>query len=158
VSRQRVIVAISAAGALTGCDPLFQTQYRQALAPASDKECVQAALRSVPLIAVVSPSTRPTERGVTASYDIVVRDSATARGHWEGEVEMTAGDTTSLRVSYAYMGYATPPRRDRARWEAEAHEILEAVRRKCAPGTPSHITCKSVGGIFGQRGACSTAA
>jgi hypothetical protein len=156
--RQRQMLAVGAAVALTGCDPLFQTEYRQALAPASAEECVQAALKSAPLIAIVSRSTRPAKGGVTASYHIVVRDSVTAGGHWEGEVAMAAGDTTWLKVSYAYMGYATPPRRDRARWESEAHEILEGVRRQCAPGTPSHITCKSVGGIGGQRGACTTAA
>ena len=156
--RQRVMVAVGTAVALAGCDPLFQTEYRQALAPASAEECVHAALQSAPLIAIVSRSTRPAERGVTASYHIVVRDSATVGGHWEGEVAMAAGDSSWLRVSYAYMGYATPPKRDRARWEAEAHEILEGVRGRCAPGIPSHITCKAVGGIGGQRGACATAA
>jgi hypothetical protein len=59
-------------------------------------------------------------------------------------------------VSYGYIGFATPPRSDRARWEGEAHEILESVRARCAPNAPSAITCRGVGGLGGQVGACST--
>ena len=157
MTKKRSLGAVAAVLLVMGCDPVFQTEYRQALAPASAAQCVQAALQSAPLIAIVSRSARPPERRATASYHIVVRDSATTGGHWEGEVAMATGDSAWLWVSYAYMGYATPPRQDRARWETQAHEILEGVRRQCAPGTPSHITCKAAGGLGGQRGACSTA-
>jgi hypothetical protein len=143
--------------AITACDPLFSTEYRQPIAPLSPDQCVEAALQRSPHIAVVSREKNPYDRAVTSAYHIVVRDSATIGGDWDGEAARERrGDSTWVRVSYSYMGYATPRRTDRARWEGEAHDILETVRARCAPDVPSAITCKGVGGIFGQKGACST--
>jgi len=97
MSSRRALISFTALLALTACDPLFSTQYRQPLAPLAGDPCVEAALRSSRLISMV-------ER------------------------------------------------------EVQAHEILETVRAQCAPDVPSTITCKGVGGIVGQRGACSTRA
>lgn len=141
---------------LTACDPLFTTQYRQPIAPLTPDQCVEAALRASPHVAVVS-RTNASDRAGSSHYHIVVRDSATYGGDWDGEaVREQKGDSTSMLISYSYMGFATPRRTDRARWEGEIHEILETVRARCAPDAPSRITCKGVGGIGGQRGACST--
>ena len=159
MNRRRFSRCLTAMLALTACDPLFSTQYRQPIAPLSPDQCVEAALRVSPHIATVTREKNPYDHDVTSLYHIVVRDSATVGGEWNGEAAREQhGDSAWVRVSYSYMGYATPKRTDRARWEVEVHEILEAVRAKCAPDAPSDISCKGVGGIGGQRGACSTRA
>ena len=159
MNHPRFFGCLTAMLALSACDPLFSTQYRQPIAPLSPDQCVEAALRSAPHIAVVNREKHSHDHDVTSSYQIVVRDSATVGGEWNGEAAREQrGDSAWVRVSYSYMGYATPKRTDRARWEVEAHDILETVRAKCAPDAPSDVRCKGVGGIFGQSGACSTRA
>jgi len=141
--------------AVGACDPLFATQHTQALSPAPRGTCIDSALKSSPQIARLTLDTSYHERAVLAAYRIVVRDST--HSNWEGLAEFGGtGDSTWIRVSYAYMNFATPPRGDRARWDGQAREIVEAVRSRCAPSTPTHVTCRSVGGLGGQRGACSS--
>ena len=156
---KQCLAYLTAAFALAGCDPIFSTQYRQPLAPLSADQCVESALRSSPLVAIVNRVRNEGARNVTSLYHIVVRDSATVGGDWDGEAAREQrGDSAWVRVSYAYPGFATPRKSDRARWEGQAHEILESVRARCAPEVPSAITCKAAGGLGGQRGACSTRA
>jgi len=157
MKRSRCLGSLTAMLAFTACDPLFSTQYRQPIAPITADQCVETALRSSPLVAIVSRDKDPDSRDVTSSYHIVVRDSATAGGEWDGQAAREQkGDSAWVRLSYQYMGFATPPRSDRARWESEAYEILESVRARCAPEAPSAVTCRAGGGLGGQRGACST--
>ena len=159
MSSSRALTFFTVFFTLTACDPLFSTQYRQPLTPLAGDPCVEAALRSSRLISRVERENSPYDHDATASYHIVVRDTSAMGGEWEGEASHELRhDSTWVKVSYSYMGYATPPKEERARWEAQAHEILETVRARCAPEAPSTITCKAVGGLGGQRGACSTRA
>ena len=145
--------------ALAACDPVFSTQYRQPVAPLTGDQCIETALRSSRLIAMVDRENRSYDHDATSSYHIVVRDTSAMGGEWEGEAAREhRNDSTWVEISYAYPGFATPPKQERARWEVQAHQILETVRAKCAPDVPSAIKCKAVGGIGGQRGACSTRA
>ena len=54
MNRRSVVSCLTAMLALTACDPLFSTQYRQPIAPLSPDQCVEAALRGSPHIAIVS--------------------------------------------------------------------------------------------------------
>ena len=157
MSARRALMTFTALLTLTACDPLFSTQYRQPLVPLAGDPCVEDALRSSRLISMVEREKSSYDHDATSSYHIVVRDTSAMGGEWEGEASRERRhDSTWVKVSYSYMGYATPPKQERARWEVQAHEILETVRAQCAPDVPSATTCKAVGGIGGQRGACST--
>jgi hypothetical protein len=159
MSARRALMTFTALLTLTACDPLFSTQYRQPLVPLAGDPCVEDALRSSRLISMVEREKSSYDHDATSSYHIVVRDTSAMGGEWEGEASRERRhDSTWVKVSYSYMGYATPPKQERARWEVQAHEILETVRAQCAPDVPSAIACKAVGGIGGQRGACSTGA
>ena len=141
--------------AMAGCDPLYTTQYRQSLAPAAAPTCVEAALGSSPLAAVVWRDTADVDRGTAASFVVTVRDPLTPGGRWTARVAQGGvGDSAWVRVSHSYMGYETPRTIDQARWAAQARELLEEVRSRCAPATPPDIECKSIGGLGGQGGAC----
>lgn len=154
----RLVSSLAATLSLTACDPLFSTQYRQPVAPLTSDQCVEGALRSSRLVSRLERQKSSYDHDATSSYHIVVSDTAMG-GEWEGEAARDhRRDSTWVKISYEYMGFATPPKQERARWEVEAHEILETVRARCAPDVPSAITCKAVGGLGGQRGACSTRA
>ena len=154
---RRALIYFTAFLTLTACDPLFSTQYRQPLTPLAGDPCVEAALRSSRLISMVERENNSYDHDATSSYHIVVRDTSAMGGEWEGEASHELRhDSTWVKVAYEYMGFATPPKEERARWEVQAHEILETVRARCAPEVPSAITCKAGGGLGGQRGACST--
>lgn len=155
----RIVTTFIATLLLTACDPLFSTQYRQPVSPLTGDQCVEVALRSSRLVALMERQASSCDHDATSSYHIVVRDTSAMGGEWEGEAAREhRHDSTWVRVSYQYIGYATPPKQERARWEVQAHEILETVRLKCAPEVPSAIRCMAVGGLGGQRGACSTRA
>ena len=81
MNRRSVVSCLTAMLALTACDPLFSTQYRQPIAPLSPDQCVEAALRGSPHIAIVSREKNPYGHEVTSFYHIVVRDSATVGGY-----------------------------------------------------------------------------
>ena len=143
---------------LAGCDPLYTTQYRQALAPAPAPSCVAAALRGSPLAAVVWRDTTDRSPGARSNYVVTVRDSLTIGGRWSAHVvEGGAGDSAWVRLAYSYMSYHTPRPAERARRAAQARELLEHVRVRCAPATPREVQCKSAGGVGGQRDACAPA-
>jgi len=142
--------------AMAGCDPLYTTHYRQALAPAPAPSCVSAALSASPLAAVVWRDTTDQAHGTAATYVITVRDSLTRFGRWSARVEEGAtGDSAWVRASYSHMSYNTPSPAERARWATQVGELLEAVRTRCSPATPREVQCKSVGGFGGQSGACT---
>ena len=160
MARRRSFIVIAAGVAsLTACDPLFSTQYRQPMTALTSDQCVETALRSSRLIPMIEKVNSSFDHDATSSYHIVVRDTSAMGGEWEGEAARDhRGDSTWVKISYEYMGFATPPKQERARWEVQAHEILETVRARCAPDVPSAITCHASGGLGGQRGACSTRA
>jgi len=109
-----------------------------------------------PRVATLWRDTTGRARRVAASFVATVRDSLTIGGRWSAVIDYGgAVDSAWTRVSYSYMGYATPRRAERARWAAEASELLESVREQWAPTTPRAVECKSVGPLGGQRGACS---
>ena len=138
--------------ALTGCDPLFTMQFRQSLAPKPQESCVEAALRASPLAAVVW---QDATRNGAASYVVTMRDSLVPGGAWQLHIDQGgAHDSVWVDASYSYMGYATPPRTVRARWAAEARDILDTVRVRCSTAVPLDVHCRNIGPIGGQRGAC----
>ena len=139
----------------SACDPMFATQYRQALAPAPAQGCVARVLDTSPIIGAVFRDTSTHDAKTRESFQIAVRDSLVRSGQWTAQLREigTATDSSAVAITYSYPGFSQPTDDERLRWEQQAKSVLEAIRARCAPKSLTEVTCSSMGG---NRRGCRT--
>ena len=143
------------AATLTGCDPVFAVQYRQALQPAPAAQCMADALAASKVVKVAEPITSK-ESGMAraAGFRVIVPDSTSRRAVSHVVVTRAALDSATARVAvtYHFMG-GGPSADERRRLAAMANGILTEVRSACAPATvPAAVECRHFVSLIGRKG------
>jgi hypothetical protein len=133
-------VALAALFVLIGCDPVFALNIQQTLQPVPTT-CVDSALLMSPH--VVRAKQVPGRKG-TKTYELTLTDFRAADYRPSLEIPLSSrGDSAvAVRVVYEWMGssqLAAPKEELVARWGVE---VVEDLRRACAPATAPHVTCK----------------
>ena len=143
-----VLLVGVAIASLTGCDPVFAEQYRQALYPAPGQECMGDALRASRVVTGAVPVAKKESGFARAPGFRVTLPDSTAPGGVVHELFVTRAALPDsvpgarIAVTYHFMG-GGPGTDERRRLEALANQILAEVRAACASATaPTAVECK----------------
>jgi len=133
-------VVLAAVFVLIGCDPVFSLNVQQALQPVP-ATCVDSALLMSPHVVRAK---QVSGRKGTKTYELTLTDFRAADYRPSLEIPLSSrGDSAvAVRVVYQWMGSSqlAPPKEEAvARWGVE---VVEDLRRACAPATAPNVTCK----------------
>ena len=155
-----MVPRVALAGALicgAGCDPLGAVIVRQRLQPVPPPECLAPAVAAAPHVSAVNVG----KQLAPTHFQLGVRDSLRKDGHTPGVeflLETGPDSITRATVRFQWLGTsATYPQAWRDRWTAIGLEVVEAVRRACAPGTPVAPECTDLGRTHEQSRQCAPA-
>ena len=149
---QRVLVwaAVLGAAMSIGCAPTFSLRVRQSFGPASSS-CLDSAIVASPAISTV---THKRDNGRRTQYDVVLSDAMVgveSDRHRRVEVGREAGrDSANAMVTVLYSwllprnGPHLPAHTERLA-ATVAVQLLEDVRRACAPTATPAYECAYVG-------------
>jgi hypothetical protein len=149
------VVVLPLAGLMAGCDPAAGVTTRQRLAPATQLDCVRAALAASPVVREVGPSTY--YKALPGyQFQVLLRDSIAPPHVIPPHVRLVvpAHDSVTLEVSVSYFGATTGSiTPESARQLAAAAGVLtRLVREACVPDAAAP-TCRVEG--FGRSRPCA---
>ena len=137
--RTRFVVLVGVFG-LVGCDPVFSLNVQQALQPVPTT-CVDSALLVSPHVVRAKQVTG--QKGVkTYELTLAAPQAADYRPSLEIPLSSRGDSAVAVRVVYQWMGSSNlaPPKEEAvSRWGVE---VVEDLRRACAPATVPNVTCK----------------
>lgn len=143
------LTTIAVVLAATACDPLWSLHLSQAPWPAPGRRCLDSALTASPHVEQILGLKR---WGNTNRFTLKLRDE---NANWREptlEIKGPQAADSAVTVSFAYywMGSAQLQPRDEVAFARLGTEVIEDLRRACAPSAPADVECR-YGGFLNER-------
>ena len=132
----RAVLAAWLLGSVGACDPLASVIVRQPLVPSPAPGCLASALAAAPHMAELQKRKEPNAR----NFQVVLWDSLAQgkprRVSANFALQIWSDSVTRATLQFLWMGTLTTySQAERDRWLALGGDVVEAVRRSCAPSS-----------------------
>jgi hypothetical protein len=149
------LVVLMLLSTMLACDPVFSLRVQQVLWPVPATQCLDSALSASPHVAHAK---RVSEAKGVTTYALTLTDSIAQDYRPSLEIALPTKSDPGLqtRVLYYWMMTSRLPAALEQRVAQRGAEVLEDLRRACAPSGAPDIDCR-YGDKFGGSGECRAA-